>query len=132
MHAVALLAQREAEQAINIFLDLDVNPAKVVALYPVEVSGRLSRPQSTWIELFGEKCSQGVVSPSLLDDIDMNRSPEDVTTVVDPDTNEPSPSASVHEPEIKDDAKGKAEAASKHIFLSRSHTNASQSSIATQ
>lgn len=39
--------------AITAFIDLNVNPAKVVALYPESISGRLSVPQEEWIPLFG-------------------------------------------------------------------------------
>ena len=43
------------DEAINIFLELDTNPAKVVALYPEAVSGRLCVPRNEWISLFGGK-----------------------------------------------------------------------------
>jgi len=41
------------DEAINTFIDLDFNPAKVVALYPESVSGRLSVPPDGWIALYG-------------------------------------------------------------------------------
>ena len=41
------------DDAINEFIDLEVNPAKVVALYPEHVAGRLSVPQKEWLPLFG-------------------------------------------------------------------------------
>ena len=41
------------DDAINAFLELDLNPAKVVALYPQSISGRLSVPREQWIALFG-------------------------------------------------------------------------------
>jgi hypothetical protein len=96
---------------------LDVNPAKVVALYPVEVSGRLAQPEARWIEMFGEKKAEGATSPSLLDDVEVTKNPTDVATVVDPDKKEPSPTASVHDPETKDDAKAKAEATSMYYTI---------------
>lgn len=46
-------------EAIKTFIDLDVNPAKVVALYPESVAGRLSTPSAKWIQLFGGKPPQG-------------------------------------------------------------------------
>jgi Vam6/Vps39-like protein vacuolar protein sorting-associated protein 39 len=83
LHAVALLAQKHAEQSINIFLELDVNPAKVVALYPDEVAGRLAQPQEKWIELFGGKAPQGTASAALLKDAEVNAESTEVTTVGD-------------------------------------------------
>ena len=41
------------DEAINTFIDLDFNPAKVVALYPEPVSGRLAVPPEVWITLYG-------------------------------------------------------------------------------
>ena len=38
---------------MNAFIDLHVNPAKVVALYPESISGRLSVSEDDWIPLFG-------------------------------------------------------------------------------
>jgi len=41
------------DEAIDTFIDLDFNPAKVVALYPESVASRLSVPQESWITLYG-------------------------------------------------------------------------------
>lgn len=41
------------DEAIDTFIDLDFNPAKVVALYPEAVSGRLAVPKEQWIQLYG-------------------------------------------------------------------------------
>lgn len=41
------------DEAIDTFIELDLNPAKVVALYPETVSGRLMVPQERWISLYG-------------------------------------------------------------------------------
>jgi hypothetical protein len=41
------------DEAINTFIDLDFNPAKVVALYSEPVSGRLAVPPDAWITLYG-------------------------------------------------------------------------------
>ena len=41
------------DDAINTFIELDFNPAKVVALYPDNVAGRLSVSQDKWISLYG-------------------------------------------------------------------------------
>jgi Vam6/Vps39-like protein vacuolar protein sorting-associated protein 39 len=106
LHAVALLAQKHAEQAINIFLELDINPAKVVALYPDEVAGRLAQPQEKWIELFGEKAPLGTASAALLKDVEVNTEPTEVTAVGDDEHKAPASNPpSFHEA----DSKSKAE-----------------------
>ncbi|KDN50624.1 hypothetical protein RSAG8_01122, partial [Rhizoctonia solani AG-8 WAC10335] len=48
-----LFQEGQYEQAIEMFLELDMNPAKVIALYPDTISGRLATPREKWIELFG-------------------------------------------------------------------------------
>ncbi|KAM5530078.1 hypothetical protein V8D89_016261 [Ganoderma adspersum] len=53
LQAVDHFRQTKYDQAIDAFLDLDINPAKVVALYPESVAGRLSVPQDEWIPLYG-------------------------------------------------------------------------------
>ncbi|KAH7913588.1 hypothetical protein BJ138DRAFT_1177962 [Hygrophoropsis aurantiaca] len=53
LNAVAQFRAGKFDEAINTFLELDINPAKVVALYPERVAGRLSVPQDEWIPLFG-------------------------------------------------------------------------------
>jgi hypothetical protein len=54
--------------AIDTFIELDVNPAKIVALYPEIVAGRLALPQERWIPLFGGPAPvhahEGVSTPS--------------------------------------------------------------------
>ncbi|CDZ96570.1 Vacuolar assembly/sorting proteins VPS39/VAM6/VPS3 [Phaffia rhodozyma] len=42
-----------AQMAIETFLRLDINPAKVIALFPEIISGRLATPEDQWVELFG-------------------------------------------------------------------------------
>ena len=41
------------DEAINTFIELDINPAKVVALYPESIAGRLSVPKEKWFSLHG-------------------------------------------------------------------------------
>ncbi|KAL1752471.1 hypothetical protein FB107DRAFT_219865 [Schizophyllum commune] len=53
LNAVAQFKAGQYDDAILAFLSLDVNPAKVVALYPPEISGRLAVPKEEWIPLFG-------------------------------------------------------------------------------
>ncbi|CAE6446777.1 unnamed protein product [Rhizoctonia solani] len=61
LRGVQLFQEGQYEQAVEIFLGLDMNPAKVIALYPDSISGRLAAPREKWIELFGgevEKVSE--------------------------------------------------------------------------
>jgi len=50
-----MFSRGQYDEAVNIFLELETNPAKVVALYPEAVSGRLYVPGNEWISLFGGK-----------------------------------------------------------------------------
>ncbi|KZV95384.1 hypothetical protein EXIGLDRAFT_739755 [Exidia glandulosa HHB12029] len=50
---VSYFERGEFDFAIDIFIELEVNPARVVALYPPNIAGRLSTPREKWIELFG-------------------------------------------------------------------------------
>ncbi|EGN98719.1 hypothetical protein SERLA73DRAFT_168336 [Serpula lacrymans var. lacrymans S7.3] len=58
LHAVSQFSLGKYDDAINTFLELDLNPAKVVALYPESVSGRLSVPRDSWIPLYGGPATQ--------------------------------------------------------------------------
>ncbi|ESK95857.1 rab guanyl-nucleotide exchange factor [Moniliophthora roreri MCA 2997] len=53
LNAVAQFKAGQFDFAIDEFVDLNMNPAKVVALYPESIAGRLSVPSSNWITLFG-------------------------------------------------------------------------------
>ncbi len=53
LHAVSEYRAGRFKDAISAFIDLNINPAKVVALYPESIAGRLSVPQEEWIPLFG-------------------------------------------------------------------------------
>ncbi|KAG9051519.1 Vacuolar morphogenesis protein 6 [Tulasnella sp. UAMH 9824] len=55
LHAVSVFSEGKYMEAIKTFIDLDINPAKVVALYPETIAGRLSVPRHKWIELYGGK-----------------------------------------------------------------------------
>jgi hypothetical protein len=86
---VALFAQGEYDAAINIFINLDINPAKVVALYPEEIAGRLAIPESGWIELHGGSKSQGGAVTVLRNDREITEA-TDQTVTVEQDTQEAS------------------------------------------
>ena len=53
LHAVSEFKAERFDRAMDTFIELDINPAKVVALYPPSIAGRLSVPQDEWIPLFG-------------------------------------------------------------------------------
>ncbi|KAF9448658.1 hypothetical protein P691DRAFT_668993 [Macrolepiota fuliginosa MF-IS2] len=53
LNAVAQFRAKKFAEAIDTFFELDFNPAKVIALYPETVSGRLAVPQREWIQLHG-------------------------------------------------------------------------------
>lgn len=53
LNAVAQFRAGQYADAINAFLELNTNPAKVIALYPESISGRLAALEDEWIELFG-------------------------------------------------------------------------------
>ena len=78
---MALFAQGEYDTAINVFINLDINPAKVVALYPEEIAGRLSVPQSGWIELHGGSKSHGDAVAVLRNDRDVTEATDQTVTV---------------------------------------------------
>ncbi|PCH42287.1 rab guanyl-nucleotide exchange factor [Wolfiporia cocos MD-104 SS10] len=64
LHAVSQFRAGRFDDAVNTFIELDINPAKVVALYPESVAGRLSVPQDDWIPLFGGPAKPAPATPS--------------------------------------------------------------------
>lgn len=55
LFALALFADERFDEAIEMFMELDTNPAKVIALYPAAVAGELSRSRDEWFPIFGCK-----------------------------------------------------------------------------
>lgn len=55
LYAVSLFSKGQYSEAINHFLELDTNPARVIALYPAFISGPLAKERSQWLEMFGAK-----------------------------------------------------------------------------
>lgn len=53
LNAVSQFRAGDFDEAIDTFSKLELNPAKVVALYPESISGRLAIPQRDWIQLYG-------------------------------------------------------------------------------
>ncbi|KAJ7671538.1 hypothetical protein DFH06DRAFT_118208 [Mycena polygramma] len=64
LNAVSQFRSSQFDTAIDTLIALDVNPAKVVALYPEAVAGRLSVPQDSWIPLFGGPAQDTDSTPS--------------------------------------------------------------------
>ena len=50
---VVAFAQSEYETAMDEFLQVDLNPAWALALYPASVAGPLARPRAAWLRHFG-------------------------------------------------------------------------------
>ncbi|KIJ52420.1 hypothetical protein M422DRAFT_26032 [Sphaerobolus stellatus SS14] len=53
LQAVSQFTEGQYENAIDTFIELNVNPAKVVGLYPESIAGRLAVPKEKWFELHG-------------------------------------------------------------------------------
>lgn len=53
LNAISQFKSGKFNEALDTFMELNVNPAKVVALYPEIVAGRLSVPQDQWVTLYG-------------------------------------------------------------------------------
>ncbi|KZT73130.1 hypothetical protein DAEQUDRAFT_722252 [Daedalea quercina L-15889] len=53
LHAVSEFKAERFDRAMDTFINLDINPAKVLALYPPNIAGRLSVPREEWVPLFG-------------------------------------------------------------------------------
>ncbi|KIY68727.1 hypothetical protein CYLTODRAFT_436489 [Cylindrobasidium torrendii FP15055 ss-10] len=67
LNAVAHFKNAKYDAAIDALKELEVNPAKVVALYPETVAGRLSLPEEQWIPLFGGPAAPKSASPEPAD-----------------------------------------------------------------
>ncbi|WFC99446.1 Vacuolar morphogenesis protein 6 [Malassezia yamatoensis] len=50
--AVIRFEQQLYDQAMDLFIEIDTNPAKVLALYPAMISGKLAKDVSHWRQLF--------------------------------------------------------------------------------
>jgi len=60
----------EFDRALDLFVKLNINPAKVISLYPESISGRLSVPRDQWIQMFGgptPKAAREAISSSSSD-----------------------------------------------------------------
>lgn len=53
LNAVSRFRAGEFDRALELFVKLNINPAKVISLYPESISGRLSVPRGQWIKMFG-------------------------------------------------------------------------------
>jgi hypothetical protein len=53
LDAVSQFRAGEFDRALDLFVKLNINPAKVISLYPESISGRLSVPRDQWIQMFG-------------------------------------------------------------------------------
>lgn len=53
LEAVSKFRAGEFDSALDSFVELNINPAKVISLYPESISGRLSVPRDQWTQMFG-------------------------------------------------------------------------------
>lgn len=65
LFALSLFADERFDEAIEMFMELDTNPAKVIALYPSNVAGELSRSKQEWFPIFGGKTPAKLRASSL-------------------------------------------------------------------
>jgi Vam6/Vps39-like protein vacuolar protein sorting-associated protein 39 len=68
LDAVSQFRSGEYDRALDSFVKLNINPAKVISLYSEQISGRLSVPRGQWIQMFGgptpKTTREDVSSPS--------------------------------------------------------------------
>jgi len=58
LDAVSQFHAGQFDRALDLFVKLNINPAKVISLYPESISGRLSVPRDQWIQMFGGPASK--------------------------------------------------------------------------
>ncbi|MBW0468986.1 hypothetical protein O181_008701 [Austropuccinia psidii MF-1] len=63
--AVVNFCNNKFDLAIDTFISLAINPAKVIALYPHQISGKLFKPREQWEELFGGRSTESYLKMSL-------------------------------------------------------------------
>ncbi|KAG5653638.1 hypothetical protein H0H81_011740 [Sphagnurus paluster] len=64
LNAVSDYRDGKFDQAIDTFIELDYNPAKIVALYPEQIAGRLSVHSDEWIPLYGGPAPAPILADS--------------------------------------------------------------------
>ncbi|KAG0694684.1 vacuolar sorting protein 39 domain 1-domain-containing protein [Suillus ampliporus] len=96
LHAVSQFRLGKFDDAINSFIELDLNPAKVVALYPERIAGRLSVPPDDWIPLFGGPANQSLTPKN--DDAMSTKSKDDNASKEKLLEQSPSPATAVRTP----------------------------------
>ncbi|KAI0925948.1 hypothetical protein AcW1_008241 [Taiwanofungus camphoratus] len=94
LHAVSQFRSAQFDEAINTFIELEINPAKVVALYPESVAGRLSIHRDEWISLYGGPSKHTVGAPST-EDSQNDREQESSSVTNNAPPRVPSPKGSI-------------------------------------
>ncbi|KZT39975.1 hypothetical protein SISSUDRAFT_1113449 [Sistotremastrum suecicum HHB10207 ss-3] len=89
LRAVSLFKQAKYHDSLILLRDLNTNPARVLALYPELISGRLAVPEEKWIELFGGPKSRAEQKDNTIE------SSTGAETTEEPTQRPPSPSGSV-------------------------------------
>jgi hypothetical protein len=83
LDAVSQFSSGEFDRALDLFVALNINPAKVISLYPESISGRLSVPRDQWIPMFG-----GPTPKAMREDVSSSSSSSQYSD----DVEEPAPS----------------------------------------
>ncbi|THV01026.1 hypothetical protein K435DRAFT_718392 [Dendrothele bispora CBS 962.96] len=83
LNAVSDFRAGRFDSAIDTLIELDINPAKVIALYPESISGRLSVPREKWIELYGGPAEPSKEQEKPLTD-DTSPNPSEKSTAASP------------------------------------------------
>ncbi|KAF7985633.1 hypothetical protein HWV62_2139 [Athelia sp. TMB] len=94
LNAVSQFRAGKWEEAMKTFIALDFNPAKVVALYPDSVAGRLSVPSEKWISLYGGPAAESD-SDKEKEDTDSDDGRDQSRERTKPTERSPSPTGSI-------------------------------------
>ena len=68
LYSISLMDANEVDDAIDVFIELETNPAKVIALFPEYISGRLYTSRDEWNILFGNFSKLHRANVSVVDD----------------------------------------------------------------
>lgn len=67
LHGLELFKMGKFEEAIDVFTELELNPCKVLCLFPKEISGDLCREKDSWEEIVGgrKRSSEERIDPEV-------------------------------------------------------------------
>ncbi|KAK4050609.1 Vacuolar morphogenesis protein 6 [Microbotryomycetes sp. JL201] len=73
LHALSLFQSKKFSLAVDAFISLDTTPAKVVALYPETISGKLHLPEAAHESLFGGRDRDCIEPATVTSPLDLNK-----------------------------------------------------------